>query len=71
MANMSTSVSILNPALRNSVRIRYQDNIRDQKTGKLTAIWKDVPTYAIIAPKEQLDLALGEGRRALVEWLPT
>lgn len=71
MANISTSVTIMNPALRNSVRIRYQDARRDEKTGKLTGVWRDVPTYAIIAPKEQLDLALGEGRRALVEWLPT
>ena len=70
MTGMSTSVSITNPALRNSVRVRYQDAVRDEK-GKMTGRWKDVPTYSIVAPKEQLDLALGEGRRALVEWLPT
>ena len=70
MSNIATSINVNNVSLRNHVRIKYQDAIKDDK-GKATGRWKDVPTVAMLAPHETLDVCLGEGRRAVVEWVPT
>lgn len=67
---MPTSVPLRNPSTSHTLRVRYQDAVRD-KNGKVTSEWKKaVAVDGLIPPGGFLDVWLGEGRRVIVDELP-
>lgn len=70
---MASQVIFQNTSQLNAVRVRHQDAVKDEKTGKPTGKFKP-STLAdqIVKPGEKAGFYLGNGeRRVVIEELPT
>lgn len=69
---MPTNVVLKNLSQLHTLRVRPQDPLQDAKTEKrVPGKWKDVPIDGYITPGQTLDVWLGEGRRVILEEMPT
>lgn len=67
---MATNISIRNSNVRHSIRVYNEDAVRDDK-GKQTGRWKRVQTVSVVKPGDATDVWVADGRRFVVEELPT
>jgi hypothetical protein len=70
-----TSLDFKNEAIRNQMRVRYQElkeTARKTKDGKVVHEWKDSPGNPIFIPPNTWGGAfIGDGQRAILDEMPT